>query len=113
MTQHPEDLRQTRPPGDLHVVDEYLGMKPGTIYDTLFAHRQDPDDDLRDRLRLFGIELDPRWDSLRKECRPEWQALMEKLGVGREWWFDPSYWDVPPQDIPTLGLQLGDSDAGI
>ena len=93
-----------RDPNELHVVDERLGLEPGTIYNVIFEHNKEPDDDVRDRLRPFAIELDPKWNSVRKDCRPKWQALMQELGVGREWWLDPSYWDVPPQEIPTLDL---------
>ena len=93
-----------RDPNELHVVDERLGLQPGTIYEVIFQHSKEPDDDLRERLRPFGIEFHWGSSSVRKDCRPEWQALMEELGVGREWWLDPSYWDVPPQDIPDLEL---------
>ena len=59
-----------RDPNELHVVDERLGLEPGTIYNVIFEHNKEPDDDVRDRLRPFGIELDPKWNSVRKDCRP-------------------------------------------
>lgn len=95
---------------ELHVLDEYLNLKHGTIYSVVFAHTSQPDEELRSRLQQFGIEFKHKSGSIRKECRPSWQSLMQKLEVHREWWLDPSYWDVPSQDIPNLEDAVNDLD---
>ena len=56
-----------------------------------------------EKLRPLGIILDKRGNVPKKQ-RPLWQELMQSLGIGREWWMDPGYYDVPDQEIPKLEL---------
>ena len=88
-------------PKELELLDEYLGVPPGTTYGTLFGLQEKSL--LRQKLLPFGIELNKHGD-VPKEQRPEWRALVKSLGIGPAWWLDPDVWDVPPQDLPTLEL---------
>ncbi len=86
---------------ELERLDEFLGLPPGTTNRTLFG--VEDRSLIRERLLQHGIGLDKR-GNVPKDQRPRWQEIMRDLGIGREWWFDPSYFDPPPQDIPILEL---------
>jgi hypothetical protein len=85
----------------LERLDEFLGLPLGTTCRTIFGCEDRSL--IGERLALHGIVLDKR-GNVPKEQWPRWQELMDRLGIGQEWYLDPAYLDPPPQDLPILEL---------
>ena len=83
---------------DLHRVDEYFRLPNGATYKTICLHGEPSL--LNEKLTAYGIQLGD-WGMVPKDQRPQWQALMKQLGVGKEYWKDPDLL-VPKMKIEEL-----------
>ena len=83
---------------DLFRVDEHCGLPRGTTFKVVCLHGEPSL--LNEKLVEFGIQLGD-WGMVPKHQRPQWKALMQKLGVGQEYWKDPDLL-VPPMKIEDL-----------
>lgn len=93
---------------DLFLVDEHFGLPIGMTFKVVCCHG-DPTL-LNEKLSELGIVLG-NWGMLPKSQRPQWQELMKKLGVGKEYWQDPDllFPTVPYDAIEDL--DVSDSNA--
>ncbi len=83
---------------DLLLVDEHFSLPRGTTYKVICLHGMPTL--LNEQLADLGIVLGD-WGMLPKDQRPQWQALMKKLGVGQEYWKDPDLL-VPTAEVDQL-----------
>ena len=83
---------------ELLQVDKFLGLPEGTTR-SVFNHNESSVVLLNEKLASHNIKFEDD-GTLSKDQRPAWKALMQRLGLSKEWWLDGSSSseadDLPP-----------------